>query len=109
MTFVRISEIKPNEVLPGFRGRFVHGTGLTVAYWEIAEGSELPMHDHPQEMMINLIEGEMELTVGEETRTVVAGDVVVVPGNVTHGGRALKDCRVIDVWHPVRDDYQNAT
>lgn len=109
MTFVRVSEIKPNEILPGFKGRFVHGSGLTVAHWEIAAGSELPMHSHSQEMMINLIEGEMELTVGEETRTVTAGDVVVVPGNMMHGGRTLTFCRVIDVWHPVRDDYQNAT
>ena len=107
MTFVSLNEIQPTEILPGFKGRFVHGTDLTIAHWEIDAGSELPMHSHSQEMIINLMEGDMELTLGNETRVLSAGDVVVVPSDVQHGGRAITNCRVVDVWYPRRDDYQN--
>jgi hypothetical protein len=29
-----------------------------------------------------------------------------VPPNVTHSGHAVTECRIIDVFHPVRDDYR---
>ena len=107
MTFHSLDEITPKEIMPGFHGRFIHSEAMTVAHWEIDAGSVLPMHSHPQEMIINLMNGELELTVGDESRTLVSGDVVVIPGDVPHGGKAITDCQIIDVWHPPRDDYQN--
>jgi quercetin dioxygenase-like cupin family protein len=104
--FVRVADIQPVEILPGFHGRFIHSAGLTVAHWEIVAGSTLPTHTHPQEMMVNMIEGKLELTVDGQTRVLEPGVVAVIPGNVPHSGRALTDCRVIDVWHPPRDDYR---
>ena len=52
------------------------------------------------------MEGEFELTVGGESRVIKAGDVVVIPGNTPHSGKAVTDCRILDVFHPVRDDYK---
>ena len=47
-----------------------------------------------------------ELTVGAKTRVLEAGDVWVIPGDVAHSGKALTACRVLDVFHPVREDYR---
>ncbi len=88
MTFLNLQDIPARELIPGFNGRFVHSDGITVAHWEIEAGSELPSHTHPQEMIINLLEGEFELTVDDETRVLRAGAVVVIPGDVPHAGRA---------------------
>jgi quercetin dioxygenase-like cupin family protein len=35
-----------------------------------------------------------------------AGDVVVIPGGVTHSARSLTPCRILDVFSPVREDYR---
>jgi quercetin dioxygenase-like cupin family protein len=106
MTFLALSEIAPKEIMPGFRGRFIHSDAMTVGHWEIDAGSELPTHSHPQEMIINFMEGQFELTVDGETRPLTPGDVILVPGDVLHSGRAITDCRIIDIWHPPRDDYR---
>jgi hypothetical protein len=52
------------------------------------------------------IEGKFMLTLDGETRQLAAGDVVVVPSDVAHAGKAITRCRILDVWHPPRDDYR---
>jgi quercetin dioxygenase-like cupin family protein len=104
--FVNLKEIPPREIIPGFHGRLVHSDAMTVAHWEIEAGSELREHAHPQEMIINLMEGQFQLTVAGQTRLLTAGDIVVIPGGVPHAGKAMTHCRIIDVWHPPRDDYR---
>jgi quercetin dioxygenase-like cupin family protein len=54
MPFVKMSEIPQRELVPGFKGRFIHADALTIAHWEIEAGSELPDHAHQQEMIINM-------------------------------------------------------
>ena len=51
--------------------------------------------------------GELELMVDGTRHTLRAGDVYAIPGNVTHSARALTDCRVLDVFAPVREDYRD--
>ena len=107
MTFLTLQEISPKEIMPGFRGRFIHGDAMTVGHWEIDAGSELPTHTHPQEMIINMMEGQFELTVDGQTRARLPRvPLLSSRGNVPHSGRAITDCRIIDVWSPPRDDYR---
>ena len=47
-----------------------------------------------------------ELTIEGETQVLMAGCVGVIPGGAMHSGRALTDCRIIDAFHPVREDYR---
>ena len=105
-SFLHIDELPEREVQPGMRARIAHGRGMTIAWWEIDDGAVLPEHAHPHEQIVSVIEGRVELTLGGETRVLDAGSVVLIPSNVPHSGRALARCRVIDVWHPVRDDLR---
>lgn len=79
---------------------------MTFAYWEIAKNADLPEHSHHHEQVVNMLEGKFELTVDGEPHLLTPGDVVIIPGGVTHSGRAISDCRILDVFHPVRDDYR---
>ncbi|RMH14945.1 MAG: cupin domain-containing protein [Gemmatimonadetes bacterium] len=101
----RVADIEPREVLPGYRARFVHSERTTHAYWEIDGGVPLPEHAHPHEQIVNMLEGEYELSVGGEAHVLRAGDVLVIPPGVPHSGRSLTDCRILDVFAPVREDY----
>lgn len=107
MSFVKTSNIKPKEIAPGFFGRFIHSENMTIAYWEIKQGSTIPVHHHVHEMTVNVISGKLQLTIGNETQVLEPGTVGVVPSHVPHTATAITDCKVIDVFYPVRTDYTN--
>jgi len=52
--------------------------------------SLIPVHRYPEEVVTMIIEGEMEMTVGSETRRVKVGDVFMVPPATEH------NCRTFD-------------
>jgi quercetin dioxygenase-like cupin family protein len=106
MSFIDLSQQEEKELVPGFHVKFVHTNNMTFAYWRIEAGATLPDHSHPHEQVVNLIEGELELNVGGEVRKLSPGQVVFIPPNVPHSGKAITSCRVIDVFHPVREDYK---
>jgi quercetin dioxygenase-like cupin family protein len=106
MTFVSLADITEREIVPGYRARFVHGENMTLAFWEVDPGAELPEHSHPHEQVANVLEGRFELCVAGVTRVLEPGQVAVIPGGVPHSGRALSACRLLDVFHPARDDYR---
>jgi quercetin dioxygenase-like cupin family protein len=106
MSFIKISDVPETEIAPGFWGRFIHSEHTTVAYWRIQKGSTIPVHHHVHEMIVNVIDGTLELTIGTETKALTSGMAAVIPSNVPHTAKALTDCFVIDVFHPVREDYR---
>ncbi len=108
MYLYHLNEIAEKELIPGFRVRFVHSEKMTIAYWNIAAGFTLPKHSHPHEQVVNIMDGELELVVDGVPAKLGPGDVVVLEPNVPHSGSALTDCRVIDVFHPVREDYRGS-
>jgi unsaturated pyranuronate lyase len=103
---VKLSDISPREIMPGFHGRFVHTDVMTFAYWTIDKDSVLPAHQHPHEQVVNMLEGELEIAAGGVTHRLRAGDVLVIPGGMVHSGRALTEVKVLDVFNPVREDYR---
>ena len=106
MAFIDLSGMQEKEIVPGFHGRFVHTDNMTFVYWDIDAGSALPEHSHAHEQVVNVIEGELQLTADSETRIMGPGQVAVLPGNVRHSAKGITDCKVIDVFCPVREDYR---
>jgi quercetin dioxygenase-like cupin family protein len=102
----RLTDVQETVILPGFKGRFIHGAGATVVYWEVAQGAELPSHSHGHEQISNILAGFFELTVNGETKVLEPGSVAVIPPNAEHSGRALSPCYILDVFTPVREDYK---
>jgi quercetin dioxygenase-like cupin family protein len=95
------------EVIPGFRGRFAHSDRMTFALWEVAEGAVLPLHAHPHEQVVHVLEGRFEVEAGGARTVLTAGMVHPIPGGLPHAGRALTACRILDVFAPVREDYRD--
>jgi quercetin dioxygenase-like cupin family protein len=61
------------------------------------------MHHHSEQQIAIVIRGELTFTVGDETRVAHAGDCVVIPPHVPHGGHAGPEgCTAIDVFTPPR-------
>jgi len=49
MSFLELDNIKVQEPVPGYKGKFVHSENQTIAFWEVDEGAALPEHSHPHE------------------------------------------------------------
>ena len=93
------------EIMPGFRGHFVHSEHTTHVFWDVDEGASVPDHSHPHEQIVNMLKGTFELVVDGTSYVLSEGDVLVIPGDVAHSGRSHTDCRILDVFSPVREEY----
>ena len=106
MQHIYLDTIQWKEPVTGFKVRFVHSANMTLGYFDITAGASLPEHAHPHEQVTSVIEGEFELTVDGESKTLGPGSVVIIPSNAKHSGRSITNSRIIDVFHPVREDYR---
>jgi quercetin dioxygenase-like cupin family protein len=93
-----------NDALRSFEGRTINVRGVDRV--TIRAGSDLPEHAHPHEQIMIVLSGDLELVVGGEPQRLRDGDVHVIPGGVVHSAHAHAECEVIDVFHPVREDYR---
>jgi quercetin dioxygenase-like cupin family protein len=106
MPFIEQRDLREREIVPGFRGRYVHTEQMTIGFVDVDAGATLPEHAHPHEQITTVIAGELELTVDGQPRVLSPGTVAVIPSGVRHSGRAITACRVVDVFQPVRQDYR---
>ena len=104
--FIDLNDIEEKMPIPGFRGRFVHSELVTLVDWAVEKGAELPEHSHPHEQITTMVTGRFEMTIDGETQVLGSGSVAVIPSGAVHSGRALSDCHIIDIFHPVREDYR---
>jgi quercetin dioxygenase-like cupin family protein len=107
MTFTTLASLPAREIFGGtIRGHYAHLDHMTIGEVELRPDIVLPMHRHPHEQISYVISGRFEFTVGDETTILGPGMAALIPGGVTHGGRTLTACRVIDMFSPVREDYR---
>jgi quercetin dioxygenase-like cupin family protein len=67
------------------------------------EGTEVPPHIHSKEDEIfHVLEGDVELILGDETIQASEGDIVYLPRNIKHGIKTLgsKTARVLNYVIP---------
>lgn len=103
MPFIEASEMLHGAPLHGWSGRFFHSEHMTFAHWDIAvDAAELPEHDHVQEEVWNVIDGEIILIVDGRARRLGRGMAAVVPPNVRHSAKPVGACRVLVTDYPVR-------
>jgi quercetin dioxygenase-like cupin family protein len=102
MPFIDTSELPVIERLPGWRGRYFDSPSMTFAHYEFDAGASIHEHSHPQEEVYEIIEGELEITIGGVTQRVVSGCVAIVPPNTLHAVKAISSGNVIVVDYPLR-------
>ena len=102
----RLNKMKAREFFPGFHGKMIHGEKSTMAYWSIDRDHSVPLHHHPHEQFVNMLEGTFRMIMDGKEYLLEAGDVLHIPSNIPHEGTAVTDCRILDVFTPVREAYR---
>jgi quercetin dioxygenase-like cupin family protein len=63
------------------------------------------MHSHPHTQASYVASGKFDITIDGNTKTLKGGDVYFVPSDLVHGAVCLEDGELIDVFHPLREDF----
>lgn len=103
---LKLAEIEPKEIMPGYHGKLVHTETMTLAFWEVDQDAEVPEHSHMNEQVMHVIEGEFQFTLEGETKIYLPGDIVVIGAYKKHSGKALTPCKLLDVFSPPREEYK---
>ena len=97
-------DLKPFELATGVTAKVINSETMTIMHARLKAGGSAPEHSHTQEQIVNVIEGEIELTVEGEPHHLKPGDTLILSPNVIHTARSLTDCYLLDVFYPIRED-----
>ena len=106
MAVIDVASIIPKTIVAGFDARFIHTASMTLSFLDVKAGAALPAHSHIHEQVSHVLEGRFQLTIEGEPIEFGPGTVVVIPSNAIHSGLAITDCKILDVFNPVREDYR---
>jgi len=101
---IKLAEIVPKEIMPGYHGKLIHTQNMSLAFWEVEAGAKVPEHAHMNEQVMQVLEGKFEFTLDGITKTYEPGDLVIIPPHVPHSGLALTPCKLMDVFSPTREE-----
>lgn len=94
------------SLFPRVRLKSFGGDQVLLCQVRYEAGAEVPRHSHEHtEQVMWMLEGSLEMTVGDETRVVNAGDVVAVNRGVEHSLRSSEGCAFLEALSPVPLDH----
>lgn len=98
MAFWDLKTLKLDEFRPGMRSKLESGTNLTMAFMEIAPNKEGTAHDHPFDQCGVVIEGEIEMSVGEKKKLLRPMETYFIPAGVKHHWKtATIAAKILDI------------
>lgn len=106
MAFNDVENREWKELMPGVRARTFWGDEMMVCHVVLDEGTVVPMHNHPHEQGGTVVAGIIEFTVAGETKTLQPGDSYVIKGDVEHMAVAKTECKLFEIFSPVREAYK---
>ena len=81
---------------PGVRGWILQGGDRQAVFLDIEPG-DAPTHSHGEQWGA-IVDGEMELTIGDQTQLRKRGDTYHIPSGTSHSARFLSRVRLIEVF-----------
>jgi quercetin dioxygenase-like cupin family protein len=101
--YVDVAAMDSVEVLPGLGIRPVVSDRTMVNFVSFAPHTEAPMHVHEEEQIAIVLEGDLEVDVDGDVRTLHGGQLAIIPAWVPHGMRTHETgCREMDIFNPPR-------
>ncbi len=103
--FYRIEDLPVVMLTEKSKSHMVAGQNTLISFIENPPGCVFPMHSHPSEQILILLEGEEDHICGDEKFLMKADDICIHPPNVAHGGETKTGFKGIDIFCPPREDH----
>ncbi|HXX87140.1 MAG TPA: cupin domain-containing protein [Candidatus Acidoferrum sp.] len=91
--------------IKGVKAYILQGEQHQLAFFEMEPSALVPEHQHDYDQWGMIIEGKMELTIDNETKTCKTGDEYVIPAQAKHRAKFLIKSRVMDFFSE-KDRYK---
>jgi quercetin dioxygenase-like cupin family protein len=101
-----IKNINPKVLTEGITGYYAHGEKHSLGLVELKKGSSVPLHSHTNEQITFVIEGQLDMVIDGISCSLTAGMYHIIHSNIPHSAVAITDCKLIDTFAPVREDYK---
>ncbi|MFW9935532.1 MAG: cupin domain-containing protein [Candidatus Thorarchaeota archaeon] len=88
---------KVDITIEGIEAWLAQGDTFQIVFFEIQPGVIIPPHSHKAQYGM-VIEGEMTLTIGDQTKRLKSGDSYYIPEGVTHHGFFHTFVRAMDYF-----------
>ena len=98
--------VEPFQIFPGVTLHAIGGEQVLLCRVEYAPGTTVARHAHEHsEQLMWVVEGDVTMTVGDETRTLGPGDVVAINRGVEHELHSEGGMTFIEALAPVPLDH----
>ncbi len=98
MAFWDLKTLELDEFRPGILSKVESGKNLTMAVMEIAPNKEGNAHDHPFDQCGIVIEGEIEMSVGEEKKLLTPMETYFIPAGIKHNWKTMSlSAKILDI------------
>ncbi|HEU0335666.1 MAG TPA: cupin domain-containing protein [Gaiellaceae bacterium] len=95
-----------HPLFPGVTIHAIGGEQVLMCHVEYAAGTTVARHSHPEaEQLMWIVSGDVTMTVGDETKTLGAGDVVVINRGVEHELHSENGMTFLEALAPVPRDH----
>jgi quercetin dioxygenase-like cupin family protein len=105
---VRWDDVPREQLNELLARKVITGERIMLAHVYLDKGCVVPMHQHENEQLSYILEGELKFGIGSEDAEPVfvkAGEVLVTPPNMPHKAEAVEDTLSLDVFSPPRQDW----
>ena len=85
-------------------------TSSSMSYFEVGPGAGAPLHAHEADELITILDGRLEVRLGEKVHQVGSGHTLVIPPHAPHGFTSVgpEDARIL-AYFPVTDPFDHTT
>lgn len=105
MPFIDFITGKKIKIWEGVTASLYHSNKITFGHITLLKSAEVPEHQHMHEQWTHVISGELLFSINGEEKLLSAGMAAFIPSNTAHAARAISECKVIDCFLPVREDF----
>jgi quercetin dioxygenase-like cupin family protein len=93
----------------GIQRKVITTDNIMIVQYIYEPGADFPKHQHPQEQVVMVNNGELEFWVEKEENkfNLNPGSILTIPGDMPHGARVLGDQPVdsINIFHPIKEEF----
>ncbi|HEY7152515.1 MAG TPA: cupin domain-containing protein [Gemmataceae bacterium] len=105
--FPTADEMSRHTIFPGVQIQTCAADKMMLSVVDLAPHAVVAEHAHPHEQVGMVLQGRAIFFIGDEQKTLQAGDLYRIPGGVRHKVVVLDEpARALDIFQPIREDYR---
>ena len=107
LSLFQLDSLSQKELFKDVFVRLISGNEITLNYFELRSVNvEIPLHDHPVEHLVIVLEGEIEFVVGEQRRHLKEGEGLFLQAGTKHTAKALRSpVKALEIYTKTEDKY----